>query len=228
MTAATTAKTNAECLLCSAERITPWHHEDDDCWIADCMVCATPMIVWRTHGLPDPDVEAGLLSRLERWPPPDTAPRATGSTASVAASPTIGTPTPGRPADSSTREASSTVSTSYRRSERPSEGLCASCLTSRCPRTISRLPHRRCPRDLLPGELRSDGRGPGRLTSFARSGLDRWISSSRVWIATIRRFSWAGLSIQVGRRERRLDLRGDPRRRRGSAGRGSSPGRSAW
>ena len=65
MTAATNAGTNEGCLLCSAERITPWHHEDDDCWIADCMVCATPMIVWRTHGLPDPDLEAGLLSRLE-------------------------------------------------------------------------------------------------------------------------------------------------------------------
>ena len=25
--------------------------------MADCMVCATPMIVWRTHGLPDGDVE---------------------------------------------------------------------------------------------------------------------------------------------------------------------------
>jgi hypothetical protein len=54
------------CLLCSAERITPWLFEDDDCWIAECVVCRTPMIVWRTHGLPGPQVEAELLVRLER------------------------------------------------------------------------------------------------------------------------------------------------------------------
>ena len=41
------------CLLCSAQRVTEWHLEDDDCWVADCLVCMTPMIVWRTHGLPD-------------------------------------------------------------------------------------------------------------------------------------------------------------------------------
>ena len=55
-----------DCLLCSAERVTPWHLEDDDCWVADCMVCATPMVVWRTHGLPEPELEAQLLTRLER------------------------------------------------------------------------------------------------------------------------------------------------------------------
>ena len=54
------------CLLCSAERLTSWHLEDEDCWIADCTVCMTPMIVWRTHGLPDPDLETALLGRLER------------------------------------------------------------------------------------------------------------------------------------------------------------------
>ena len=53
-----------DCLLCHAERVTEWHLEDDDCWIADCVVCMTPMIVWRTHGLPDADLEAALLDRL--------------------------------------------------------------------------------------------------------------------------------------------------------------------
>ena len=53
------------CLLCTAERITAWHHEDADCWVADCMVCATPMIVWRSHGLPEADLEAHLLATLE-------------------------------------------------------------------------------------------------------------------------------------------------------------------
>jgi hypothetical protein len=55
-----------DCLLCSAERVTPWHFEDGECWVADCMVCATPMVVWRTHGLPDPELEARLLARLGR------------------------------------------------------------------------------------------------------------------------------------------------------------------
>jgi hypothetical protein len=53
------------CLLCAAERVTEWHLEDDDCWIADCVVCRTPMIVWRVHGLPDAELEASLLARLE-------------------------------------------------------------------------------------------------------------------------------------------------------------------
>jgi hypothetical protein len=53
------------CLLCAAERITPWYHEDDVCWVADCEICATPMVVWRWHGV-DPsaaDLEH-MLSRL--------------------------------------------------------------------------------------------------------------------------------------------------------------------
>jgi hypothetical protein len=53
------------CLLCRAERITAWHFEDEECWVADCMVCATPMIVLRTHGLPDAAGETRLLERLE-------------------------------------------------------------------------------------------------------------------------------------------------------------------
>ena len=36
--------------LCAADRITPWYHEDDVCWVADCEICATPMVVWRWHG----------------------------------------------------------------------------------------------------------------------------------------------------------------------------------
>ena len=55
-----------DCMLCSAERLTDRLHEDDDCWVADCVVCMTPMVVWRTHGLPDPAREATLLSHLER------------------------------------------------------------------------------------------------------------------------------------------------------------------
>ncbi|HXF36436.1 MAG TPA: hypothetical protein VNO17_04565 [Actinomycetota bacterium] len=60
-----TRQGNAGCLLCLAERVTAWHFEDEECWVADCVVCATPMVVWRTHGLPDPELEARLLRRLE-------------------------------------------------------------------------------------------------------------------------------------------------------------------
>ena len=54
-----------DCPLCQAQRLTPWHFEDEDCWVADCLICSTPMIVWRSHGLPDPDLEERLLGRLE-------------------------------------------------------------------------------------------------------------------------------------------------------------------
>jgi len=53
------------CLLCAAERITPWYHEDDVCWIADCTICDTPMVVWRWHGVdPSGDELAHMMSRL--------------------------------------------------------------------------------------------------------------------------------------------------------------------
>jgi len=54
-----------ECLLCTAERVTTWHFEDEECWLADCLVCATPMSVWKTHGLPEAELEGELLARLE-------------------------------------------------------------------------------------------------------------------------------------------------------------------
>ena len=54
-----------DCQLCRAERITEWHFEDDECWVSDCMVCMTPMIVLRSHGLPEPGDETRLLARLE-------------------------------------------------------------------------------------------------------------------------------------------------------------------
>ena len=42
------------CDLCKAEKMTPWFHEDDLCWIAECDVCAVPMVVWRFHGVQPP------------------------------------------------------------------------------------------------------------------------------------------------------------------------------
>jgi hypothetical protein len=54
------------CLLCDAERLTDWLYEDTECWVSDCVTCMTPMVVWRTHGLPDTETEAMLLGHLER------------------------------------------------------------------------------------------------------------------------------------------------------------------
>lgn len=53
-----------DCMLCRAERITPWYHEDDRCWIAQCEICEVPMVVWRSHGVNPPP--ADLEHMLER------------------------------------------------------------------------------------------------------------------------------------------------------------------
>jgi hypothetical protein len=54
-----------DCDLCEAARITPWFHEDDLCWIAECEICAVPMVVWRRHDpAPPDDVKAELHARL--------------------------------------------------------------------------------------------------------------------------------------------------------------------
>lgn len=54
----------ALCPLCRAEKITAWYHEDDLCWIADCQICSTPMVVWRNHGLPTESERTAMLDRL--------------------------------------------------------------------------------------------------------------------------------------------------------------------
>jgi hypothetical protein len=43
------------CELCRAAKITPWYHEDEICWIAECDICEVPMVVWRYHGTEPPD-----------------------------------------------------------------------------------------------------------------------------------------------------------------------------
>jgi hypothetical protein len=53
------------CDLCKAKKMTPWFHEDDLCWIAECDVCAVPMVVWRFHGRRPPDEDvAEMRARL--------------------------------------------------------------------------------------------------------------------------------------------------------------------
>ena len=56
---------DSSCLLCRAERITPWFHEDETCWVAECEICATPMVVWRSHGTDPPgDERDHMLAQL--------------------------------------------------------------------------------------------------------------------------------------------------------------------
>lgn len=55
----------ASCELCQADRITPWFHEDHICWIAECEICETPMVVWRWHGADPPAGDRDhMLARL--------------------------------------------------------------------------------------------------------------------------------------------------------------------
>jgi hypothetical protein len=56
-----------ECELCEAARITPWFHEDDVCWVAECEVCSIPMVVWKRHGAEPPEEEVEhMLAQLTR------------------------------------------------------------------------------------------------------------------------------------------------------------------
>ena len=56
-----------DCDLCEAARITPWFHEDDVCWIAECEICYVPMVVWRSHGVePPPDALSHMHEALAR------------------------------------------------------------------------------------------------------------------------------------------------------------------
>jgi hypothetical protein len=56
-----------QCELCEAARLTTWFHEDDVCWVAECEVCAVPMVVWREHGTdPPPEVRDHMISALTK------------------------------------------------------------------------------------------------------------------------------------------------------------------
>ena len=55
----------AGCELCEAARFTHWYEEDEICWVADCEVCDTPMVVWRNHGTRPSDADvAHMMARL--------------------------------------------------------------------------------------------------------------------------------------------------------------------
>jgi hypothetical protein len=57
----------ANCELCEAARITTCYHEDEVCWVADCEVCAVPMVVWRHHGTEPPQTDLDhMVAELTR------------------------------------------------------------------------------------------------------------------------------------------------------------------
>jgi hypothetical protein len=54
-----------DCDLCEAARLTEWFHEDELCWVAECEICATPMVVLRWHERdPEPILKSALHERL--------------------------------------------------------------------------------------------------------------------------------------------------------------------
>ena len=55
---------SASCELCEAAKMSHWYHEDDVCWVADCEVCDTPMVVWRPHGTTPP--ESAVIHMIDR------------------------------------------------------------------------------------------------------------------------------------------------------------------
>ncbi len=47
--------------------MTTWYFEDETCWIADCEVCDTPMVVWRQHGTQPPEADVDhMFAELDR------------------------------------------------------------------------------------------------------------------------------------------------------------------
>ena len=56
---------SSHCELCRGDQISTRYFEDDECWIADCVICRVPMVVWRVHDPTPPEpVRQVLLERL--------------------------------------------------------------------------------------------------------------------------------------------------------------------
>ena len=89
------------CDLCEAARITPWFHEDDVCWIAECEICAVPMVVWRHHGVEPPPEHLEHMHGQLAVVGASTSSSSTTSTTTCATSRTTTTRTPAPRAASS-------------------------------------------------------------------------------------------------------------------------------
>jgi hypothetical protein len=54
-----------ECELCLGASLTTRYFENDECWIADCLICRVPMVVLRAHDAAPGDSErAALVANL--------------------------------------------------------------------------------------------------------------------------------------------------------------------
>ncbi|MDA8197331.1 MAG: hypothetical protein M0019_09045 [Actinomycetota bacterium] len=55
---------DANCELCSEERITPWLFEDDNFFVAMCASCDLPMVVLRDHRVDLTDGEVASMREV--------------------------------------------------------------------------------------------------------------------------------------------------------------------
>lgn len=56
---------SSHCDLCEAAPVTTRYYDDEECWIADCLICRVPMVVWRVHDdSPPEEVRRRLIERL--------------------------------------------------------------------------------------------------------------------------------------------------------------------
>jgi hypothetical protein len=54
-----------DCALCVQAPLTTRYYEDEECWIADCLICRVPMVVWRVHSpVPPSEVREALIERV--------------------------------------------------------------------------------------------------------------------------------------------------------------------
>ena len=205
----------ADCDLCEAARITPWFHEDDLCWIAECEICAVADGgVARARPDPSPDVKRSLHERLAAVVRRPLRRSSTTSTTTCATSRTTTTPTPARRAASS-----ATVSSAS--SPEPGTGT-SGCRSNRCLGQGSGAPRAR---GSSPGASVPDSRytsSLARVSSMSRLRIVSWpmrSSGPNAASSTALHRQPLGLvgEVRAGR------CRGSSSRRRGAAARVTSP-----
>ena len=51
------------CPLCLRRKLTKWHYENYEFWVADCLTCGSPMIVYKFHEAKiSPETKQGALN----------------------------------------------------------------------------------------------------------------------------------------------------------------------
>ena len=54
------------CALCKRERLTTWYYDIGEWWIADCVTCQVPMVVYIHHIVIPPPVQLSYILRFLR------------------------------------------------------------------------------------------------------------------------------------------------------------------